>query len=169
MKNGIPGVGWRCRCTMDVSVPSARRRKLTPDAKHPSGHPRLRRPKGALCFTPTAGTGRRTIPPPEQRCANLKGDSPWVTPPGHHLRLGNPGNAHAMPYGKQMIMKRMHDINQMENALTQPLLPRSPPLRPGKTCQDGRLDESLVGLPIERKHQFLGVLCYRALIAPPSA
>ena len=31
--------------------PSARRRKLTPDAKHPSGHPRLRRPKGALCFT----------------------------------------------------------------------------------------------------------------------
>ena len=29
--------------------PSARRRKLTPDAKHPSGHPRLRRPKGALC------------------------------------------------------------------------------------------------------------------------
>ena len=31
--------------------PSARRRKLTPDAKHPSSHPRLRRPKGALCFT----------------------------------------------------------------------------------------------------------------------
>ena len=29
--------------------PSARRRKLTPDAKHPSSHPRLRRPKGALC------------------------------------------------------------------------------------------------------------------------
>ena len=29
--------------------PSARRRKLTPDAKRPSCHPRLRRPKGALC------------------------------------------------------------------------------------------------------------------------
>ena len=29
--------------------PSARRRKLTPDAEHPSSHPRLRRPKGALC------------------------------------------------------------------------------------------------------------------------
>ena len=31
--------------------PSAHRRKLTHDAKRPSGHPRLRRPKGALCFT----------------------------------------------------------------------------------------------------------------------
>ena len=31
--------------------PSARRKRLTPDAKHPSSHPRLRRPKGTLCFT----------------------------------------------------------------------------------------------------------------------
>ena len=29
--------------------PSARRRRLTPEAKRPSSHPRLRRPKGALC------------------------------------------------------------------------------------------------------------------------
>ena len=36
--------------------PSARRRKLTPDAKRPSGHPRLRRPK-ALCVSPIVRHG----------------------------------------------------------------------------------------------------------------
>ena len=41
--------------------PSARRRKLTPDAKRPSSHPRLRRPKGALCFPPSSVCGAGSI------------------------------------------------------------------------------------------------------------
>ena len=49
--------------------PSARRRKLTPDAKHPSSHPRLRRPKGALCFT-------RRPPRIRKSARSLNGDCP---------------------------------------------------------------------------------------------
>ena len=63
--------------------PSARRRRLTPDAKRPSRHALLRRPKGALCLTPTARASRRTIPPPEQRCARRRWKSAWssIMPP----------------------------------------------------------------------------------------
>ena len=48
--------------------PSARRRKLTPDAKHPSSHPRLRRPKGALCFTHRPPRIRKSARSPNGDC-----------------------------------------------------------------------------------------------------
>ena len=83
MENVIPCVGLRCRCTMDVSVPSARRRRLTSVAKRPSRRTLLRRPEGALCFTPPARTSRRTMPPLEQTCARRCWKSAWssVMPP----------------------------------------------------------------------------------------
>ena len=52
--------------------PSARRRKLTPDAKHPSSHPRLRRPKGALCFTHRPPRIRKSARSPNGDCSHRR-------------------------------------------------------------------------------------------------
>ena len=52
--------------------PSARRRRLTPEAKRPSSHPRLRRPKGALCFTHRPSRIRKSARSPNGDCSRRR-------------------------------------------------------------------------------------------------
>ena len=52
--------------------PSARRRRLTPEAKRPSSHPRLRRPKGALCFTYRPSRIRKSARSPNGDCSRRR-------------------------------------------------------------------------------------------------
>ena len=95
--------------------PSARRRKLTPDAKRPSCHPRLRRPKGALCFTRRPPRIRKSARSPNGDCPRRRHQASRIvaikSSPAHGLDQHKDDTAAGAEVREEVLEERVEFVH----------------------------------------------------------